>query len=197
MAVRKKIPYKSGIFSVTFTCARWIPLFEITNGYDFVYKFFNKIKSDGHFVKSYVIMPVHVHAILNFTYTEKSINRIPGDGKRFITYDFIKELTEANNLDLLEILAGFVNVTDRKNGKLHEAFEPSFDWKECYSDDFIGQKLDYIHMNPCVCDPQPAKNPTDYLHSSANFYLGGNVIVYPVEHIMNMKDINFEKRENI
>ena len=37
MAVRKKIPYGSGIFSVTFTCARWLPLFEITNGYDFVH----------------------------------------------------------------------------------------------------------------------------------------------------------------
>ena len=194
MSVRNKIPYNSGIFFITFTCARWTPLFEITNGYNFVYKFFDILKSGGHFVNAYVIMPDHVHAILSFTYTEKSINRILGDGKRFITYDFIDQLKTSNSVELLERLAGFVNDTDRKKGKLHEAFEPSFEWKECYSDDFIEQKLNYIHMNPCVCNPPLAKAPTDYLHSSANFYLGGNTIIYPVEHVMNMRDINFEKR---
>jgi hypothetical protein len=196
MAVRKKIPYQSGIFFITFTCAHWIPLFEITNGYHFVYKFFDTLKSNGHFINAYVIMPDHVHAILSFTYSEKSINRVLGDGKRFITYDFVDELNTLKNVEFLEKLSGNVNVSDRKKGKLHEAFEPSFDWKECYSDDFIEQKLNYIHMNPCVCDPPLAKIPIDYLHSSANFYLGGNQIIYPVEHIMNMKDINFDKKAN-
>lgn len=94
--------------------------------------------------------------------------------------------------DMLNRLSEFVNYTDRQRGKRHEVFEPSFDWKECYSDDFIDQKMNYIHMNPCVCNPPLAKNPTDYLHSSANFYLGGEKIVYEVEHVM--KDINFDKK---
>jgi len=127
MAVRKQIPYSSGIFFITFTCARWIPLFELTNGYRFVYKFFDVVKAAGHYVNAYVIMPDHVHAILSFTHTSKSINRIVGDGKRFITYDIIEQLTIANNLELLEKLSCFVNQTDRKNGKRHEAFEPSFE----------------------------------------------------------------------
>ena len=117
MAVRKKIPYSSGIFSVTFTCARWLPLFEITNGYDFVYKFFEILKSKGHFVNAYVIMPDHVHAILSFTFTEKGINRILGDGKRFITYALIQNLQANHRSDILEKLSGFVNDTDRKRGK--------------------------------------------------------------------------------
>ncbi|MBK6329095.1 MAG: hypothetical protein IPF62_00755 [Bacteroidetes bacterium] len=139
-------------------------------------------------------MPEHVHVILSFKYTEKSINRILGDGKRFITYDLIENLQANHRNDILEKLSGFVNETDRKKGKLHEAFEPSFDWKECYSDDFIEQKLNYIHMNPCVCNPPLVKNPIDYLHSLANFYLGGSHIIYPFVHVMNTKDINFDKR---
>jgi hypothetical protein len=194
MAVRKKIPYQSGIYYITFTCARWIPLFEITNGYQFVYTFFDKLKSDGHYVNAYVVMPDHLHVILSFTHTEKSINRIMGDGKRFISYSLVKQLIDLNELELLNKLSGFVNKTDRKNGKLHELFEPSFDWKACYSDDFIEQKLNYIHMNPCVCNPPLVKFPIDYLHSSANYYLGGNQIIYPVAHVMNMKDINFDKK---
>ena len=114
MAVRKKIPCSSGIFSVTFTCACWLPLFEITNGYDFVYKFFDKLKSKGHFVNAYVIMPNHVHAILSFTHTEKSINRILGDGKRFITYALIQNLQANHRSDILEKLSSFVNDTDKK-----------------------------------------------------------------------------------
>jgi len=33
--------------------------------------------------------------------------------------------------------------------KLHGVFETSFDWKECLTERFIQQKLDYIHFNPC------------------------------------------------
>ena len=193
MAVRRQIPYKSGMFFITFTCARWMPLFEMSNGYHFVYNFFDVLKSKGHFVNAYVIMPNHVHAILSFTYTEKSINKIIGDGKRFITYDLIDNFTKNNRNDILEKLADFVNDTDRKKGKLYEAFEPSFDWKECDTDNLIEQKLNYIHLNPCVCNPTLVKSPIDYLHSSANYYLGGNNILYPVEHVMNMKDIKFDK----
>jgi len=47
---------------------------------------------DGHFVNAYVIIPDDVHAIKSFTLIEKSINRILGDCKRFITYDFIKNI---------------------------------------------------------------------------------------------------------
>lgn len=49
-------------------------------------------------------------------------------------------------------------------------------------------------MNSCVCNPHLAKYPIEYLHCSANIYLGRSQIIYPVEHVMNMKDINFDKR---
>ncbi len=50
-------------------------------------------------------------------------------------------------------------------------------------------------MNSCVCDPPLARVPTDYQHSAASFYMGGDTIAYLVMHHMNMKDINFEERE--
>jgi hypothetical protein len=97
-----------------------------------------------------------------------------------------------NSNDILDSLANFVNETDKKKGKLYEAFEPSLDWYVCDSDYMIEQKLNYIHMNPCVCNPILVNIPINYLHSSANYYLGGDEIIYPVVHIMNMKDIKFD-----
>ena len=195
MAVRKQIPFNSGMFFITFTNAGFLPLFEISNSYyDLVYKFFDVLKSKGHFVNAYVIMPNHVHAILSFTNTVKDINKIIGDGKRFIAYEIVKRLGEMKRFDILDTLKSFVNNNDKLKGKIHEVFEPSFDWKECIDDYLIEQKLNYIHMNPCVYKPQLAASPCDYLHSSANYYLGNGKIIYEIAHRMQMKDINFDKK---
>ena len=192
MSVRKQIPYKSGTFFITFTNAGFLSLFELTNSYDLVYNFFDILKSKGHFVNAYVIMPNHVHAILSFTHTEKSINRIIGDGKRFMAYELVKRLRENEQFEILDKLKNFVNKDDKAKGKIHEVFEPSFDWKECIDDNIIEQKLNYIHMNPCVYKPRLASTPCQYRHSSATYYLGEGKIHYEISHITQMKDINFD-----
>ena len=39
-------------------------------------------------------MPNHVHVIISFSKTEKSINKIIGDGKRLMAYESIKNLSK-------------------------------------------------------------------------------------------------------
>ncbi|MEO6869034.1 MAG: hypothetical protein ABI168_05275, partial [Ginsengibacter sp.] len=73
---------------------------------------------------------------------------------------------------LYELKKG-VSPSDQKRGKLHQVFEPSFDIKECFSEHFIRQKLNYIHYNPCTGKWQLANCPEDYIHSSALFYSTG------------------------
>ena len=41
MAVRTAIEQREGPYFITFTCCQWLPLFEITDGYDTVYKWFD------------------------------------------------------------------------------------------------------------------------------------------------------------
>ncbi|MDE3181943.1 MAG: hypothetical protein KGM16_00880 [Bacteroidota bacterium] len=38
MAVRTPIEQTEGLYFIKFMCCEWFPLFEITNGYDAVYK---------------------------------------------------------------------------------------------------------------------------------------------------------------
>ena len=174
MSIRRAITEYDGLFFITFTCSRWLKLFEMANGYDAVYKWFDYLKSRGHFITGYVVMPNHVHALIAFRNTQgQSINSIIGNGKRFMAYEIIKKLNDQRHTELLEQLASFVNDTDRRRGKLHEVFEPSFDWKECKSDKFIEQKLNYIHENPCRGEWNLADQPQDYLHSSARYYATG------------------------
>ncbi|MDQ2753107.1 MAG: hypothetical protein M3R72_08805 [Bacteroidota bacterium] len=76
-------------------------------------------------------MPNHVHAVIAFTNTGKSLNTIVANGKRFIAYDLVKKLEEGKKTSVLEELQKGLNDTERKEGKKYSVFEPSFDWKEC------------------------------------------------------------------
>src|ERR1035438_6621171 len=118
MPVDKKHIYDSGIYFITFTNYKWLWLFEITKSYDLVYKWFDTLKSSGHNIIGYVIMPNHLHALIGLGKTKKSINTIVGNGKRFIAYDIVDRLEEAKKIKLLKILSDGVTLSDRRRGKL-------------------------------------------------------------------------------
>jgi REP element-mobilizing transposase RayT len=191
MPVKRSIPYNHGTFFITFTCHKWLNLIEKVNGYDIVYNWFDYLKSKGHYINGYVIMPNHVHVLISFIKPLQSINTIIGNGKRFMAYEIIKRLEQQNETELLQLLADNVEAKRRLNKKLHEVWELSFDWKDCRSLAFTYQKLDYIHNNPCVKKWDLCKSPFEYLHSSAKFYTIGEQGIYPVTNFMEMEDIEF------
>jgi REP element-mobilizing transposase RayT len=192
MPVKQTIPYNSGIFFITFTCHQWLPLIAKTNGYDFVYNWLDHLKSKGHFINGYVIMPNHVHAVISFINTGQSINTIVGNGKRFMAYEIIARLTENGETEILQQLSDNIEINRKVNNKQHNVWELSFDWKECRTPAFTCQKLDYIHMNPCVGKWNLANAPVDYQHSSAQFYITGEQGLYTVTNFMEMDDVDFK-----
>lgn len=135
-------------------------------------------------------MPNHLHTLISFRNTGKIINAIVGNGKRFLAYGIIERLKEQERNSLLGYLNGCVCVSDRQRHKIHEVWEHSFDWKNCRSEDFQLQKLNYIHNNPCQERWQLVKSPADYLHSSAKFYYTGEQGIYPVTHYDAMRKID-------
>ena len=50
-------------------------------GYSDVYKWFDYLKRQGHYIIAYVIMPNHLHVIIAFRDSDKSINLMMGNGK--------------------------------------------------------------------------------------------------------------------
>jgi len=138
-------------------------------------------------------MPNHLHILIAFKNATQPINTIISNGKRFMAYELIKRLTQQGETALLQQLAQAVTTSDRKRGKLHQVFQPSFDCKECRSDAFVEQKLTYIHHNPCRGKWQLAPCPEDYLHSSACFYLTGVAGVYEVINYKVLEDIDLTR----
>ena len=196
MPVKQTIPYSHGTFFITFTCYQWMSLIDKANGYDLVYKWFDYLKSQGHFINAFVVMPNHVHAVISFIETGQSINSIIGNGKRFMAYDIIKRLKENNELALLSSLADAVEKKRKSNNKKHEIWELSFDWKHCSNDKFTQQKIDYTHINPCKGKWDLCEVPEQYHHSSARYYLTGVQGIYEVSNVAVMKDKVFVLKES-
>jgi REP element-mobilizing transposase RayT len=182
MPVNKEHIFERGIYFITFTNFKWIPLFDIINGYDIVYDWFDTLKAGGHSVLGYVLMPNHVHALIGYTKSTKSINTLVGSGKRFMAYDIVERIKQSGNSTLLKTLADGVKPSERRRGKLHEVFEDSFDIKLCRTHKFVKQKLDYIHSNPVSKKWSLVTDPTLYEHSSAKLYFKGAQGVYNVVH---------------
>jgi len=180
----------------TLRVLRWMNLFEKVNGHDIVYKWFDYLKKRGHFICGYVIMPNHVHALIGFMKTNQAISTIVGNGKRFMAYEIVNRLIKQKEKQTISQLEGGVNYTDRKRGKLHQVFEPSFEMKECFSDWFIAQKLNYIHNNPCSKKWNVSASAYDYTHSSALYYANGSIGSYIVTNVGVLKDVNLHCRQS-
>jgi hypothetical protein len=76
MSTKRKIPNSEGVYFITFTCHKWLPLFEIVNGYDITYKWFDHLKSKGHYIVGYVMMPNSVIVGLPTNNLTKSPNDV-------------------------------------------------------------------------------------------------------------------------
>lgn len=189
MPVRTRISETSGIYFITFTCIDWLSLFEIADAYASVYNWFDILKSNGHYIVGYTIMPNHLHAVIAFSNRGKQINTIVANGKRFMAYDIIDRLKELKNDEVLNTLQQARNQNEIKDGKLHKVFESSFDWKHCDSDKLMLQKLDYLHSNPCKGKWMLANSPVYYKHSSAKYYFTGEQSFYPVTHYKEIEGI--------
>ena len=99
MSIKRKIHNEEGLYFITFTCWKWLSLFEITSGYDLVYNWFDIMKKDGNKICGYVIMPNHLHILVHFKKVKKSINQTISNGKRFLAYSLIKRLKDLNHFD--------------------------------------------------------------------------------------------------
>ena len=194
MSVHKPVTEK-GIYFITFTCHKWLSLIDKTNSYDAIYNWFNILKKRNHDVLAYVIMPNHLHLLMYYSGSSRNLNFEIGEAKRFLAYEIIKRLEKLNEVALLKELGHAVQLKDKSRGKLHEVWEDSFDCKECRTEKFIMQKLQYIHNNPCNGKWKLADDPLHYQHSSAGFYISGKEGFFAVKDYREKLILLYEQME--
>jgi putative transposase len=170
MSVKTVFGDEDKLFYITFTCYEWHPLIELTDSYDLVYKWFKYLKANNIEVIGYVIMPNHVHCMLDFPKKGFSLNKVISNGKRFMAYEILKRLFANSEHELLKELRTSLTRSQIMKGQLHNAFRNSFDAKAITSSKFLKQKLNYMHLNPVRGSYNLVEDWRYYEHSSAGFY---------------------------
>lgn len=155
--------------------------------YDNIYEWLNLLIKNGHQVTGFVIMPNHIHSLLHVNGSVATVNKVLGNGKRFMAYEIVKRLKSNNQMDILSALSGSVSPEERARKKKHRVFISSSDIKPCYTENFVIQKLEYIHANPIKGKWSLASSAVDYPHSSASFYELN--IEHPFVKITHYKDL--------
>jgi REP element-mobilizing transposase RayT len=129
----------------------------------------------------FVIMPNHIHLNCRFT-REYTISDMMRDFKRHTARQIIRQLQAENITDSLGLLQR-LNKDERQEFKV---WEDRYDARDVFSEEFLEQKVDYIHHNPCQPHWNLAEVPEEYPWSSARFYILDKPSVIPVEDVRDL-----------
>ncbi|KAA9038535.1 transposase [Ginsengibacter hankyongi] len=116
-------------------------------------------------INAFVIMPNHIHMLWKISdgFERKDVQ---GALFSFTAHEFKKHLKKK---DAVHLQKYFVNSSDRD----YQFWEREPMAKECWTEKFFRQKLNYIHFNPCQQHWNLAASPEEYKWSSARFYETG------------------------
>jgi len=129
----------------------------------------------------FVIMPNHIHLIIKLS-KEYTISDMIRDFKRHTARQIIRQLLAENETDTLKLLQR-LNKDNRQDYKIRE---DQYDARDVFSPEFLEQKMDYIHHNPCQPQWKLAELPEEYPWSSARFYIADKPSVIPVDDVRDL-----------
>lgn len=115
-------------------------------------------------IYGFVIMPNHIHLLWKI---EDGFERAKVQGAllSFTAHEFKKRI----NGDIEQLKNYRVNLVDR----MFQFWQRDCMIKECWGEEFLKQKLEYIHKNPLQPHWNLASLSEDYYWSSASFYEDG------------------------
>ena len=104
------------------------------------------------------------------------------DFKKFTARQIYRQFHAEANSKVLHVL--------RKEGEKvkqeYKVWEDGFDARDVFSVEFLQQKMDYIHHNPCQPQWKLVEAPEEYLWSTAGFYISGKSCVIPIDDVREL-----------
>jgi len=145
----------------------------------------------SHWVKiyAYVIMPDHLHLILKYL-DNHAPAQVMRDFKKFTAKRIIERLQEDSDQNLL---AFFAHVASRTSKQRYKVWQEQYFAKDIFSEEFLVQKMAYVHDNPLQENWRLAERAEEYPYSSAQNYLLGNQPLLEIDLLTGLVQ-NIESR---
>ena len=128
---------------------------------------------------SFVIMPNHIHFVGQFP-EEYPLADAIRDFKQQTSDRILRQLKVERDAQTLERLAEKVKRPDKQQ---HKIWEDDYNAKDVFSTDFLQQKMDYIHYNPCQPHWKLSSLPEEYIWSSSGFYYTEESCIIPIDDV--------------
>lgn len=170
MGIKNRI-YQGYKYFLTLTVIEWIDIFTRPIYKQVIIESLSYCqKEKGLILYAWCVMSNHIHLIAEAK-EGKKLSDILRDFKKHTSKKIlqaIKEYPESRRDWILNIFkyAGRYN----KKIKHYKFWQNGNEAKEIHSNEFMEQKLEYIHMNPVIAEI--VEFPEDYLYSSARDYVG-------------------------
>jgi len=168
-----------GVYFVTFTIVDWLPIFIDETAGEIVTASLNHcIQHKNLRVIAYVIMPTHLHAILfDEDFNPQRLNKTLTEYRKFTGKQLSIHVDTHYSGSFASILRAQPR-TDRER----QFWQQGWHAEGIFTQSFLEQKVDYIHMNPCrkglVHEPQ------DWRFSSARFWLEGKSVDVEISDVI-------------
>ena len=147
----------------TAVCTDWLSLLKNDECKDVIIRALKyRVQTNDVGVAGFVIMTNHIHIIWRMA-AETQRENLQRDFLK-ITAKQIIDILQRSDTEMINKIT--VNLKDRKL-QVWKRNSMSID---LYNEEFLLQKLNYIHKNPCHPKWELAAHPSDYLYSSAKFY---------------------------
>jgi len=170
------------LYFVTTTSERHIHIFKRESIIRIILDSLHFLRTNGHMeLFAFVIMPNHIHVIGRFS-KEHPLSDIMRDFKRHTARQIIRQLQAKENTDTLNLLQQL----NKDNRQEYKVWEDGYDARDVFSIEFLEQKLNYLHHNPCQPHWNLAEVPENYPWSSARFYIADKRTVIPVDDVRDL-----------
>jgi putative transposase len=158
------IPEKSHLYFITASIGGWKHLFADPRYTEIVLGSLDWLRRANRMeLYAFIIMPSHLRMISKPI--EQTIGDLVQDFGSFTAHSILNRLREDNKEDLLEFFR-----FERRDARHKHSIWQDIQAKNIFSKDFLRQKLEYIHNNPCAKEWRLVKDRADYRLSSASYY---------------------------
>lgn len=167
---------KNSSYYLTLTVVGWIDVFTRKSHKDALIESLRFcIKNKGLNVYAFCLMSNHLHMIVNCN-EPFQLSDVIRDFKRHIVKKIIHQIINEPESRRGWMLRQFEEEGDKNaRNKTYKFWKTGNHAIELFSEEFVWQKINYIHNNPVKANF--VKNPQDWIYSSAsNYYCGEGIL---------------------
>lgn len=168
-----------GVYFVTFTVVEWLPIFLEEQPVDILLDSISYcIQKKDLRICAYVVMPNHFHSVLfDANFDVNSLHSTLSNLRKFTGKKLADYVTNRFTKSIWHILFQ-QNVEDRTR----RFWSPGWHAEGLFSEEFLNQKVNYIHWNPCR--KGFVREPQDWRWSSAAYWLDGKTVDLPIADVL-------------